>query len=268
MTNPQRLINQLVTEFEDNQSILGFVLVGSQARESIYKATEYSDLEAYLIVKDERVEEVEQSLLGTVHKLGNILFSFKHQIGFVAVYDDLFRIELPVVRLSEIAAAFTRPKAQTIRVLIDRTEGQLENVLNSRPEQVDYADQFASWITNFWYWQIIGVQYYKKGELYNTRAILHIHSSTLIKLFELYNDPDILLLESNKRVEQFLTKEQLEKISLVTPAYNEKQIEDSLREVMVIYSEIARSIKGKYGYSYNEKIEQDVKPRILDILKS
>ena len=268
VTQPKVLIEQLTAEFESNPDIAAFVLVGSQARETIYKATDYSDLEAYLIVKDGKVEAVERGLAEVVGKFGHVLFSFKHQIGFVGVYDDLFRVELPVVQKSEMASLFSRPKSQTVRILFDRTEGELEKVLVSRPEKIEYVSDFSNWITNFWYWQIIGVQYFKKGELYNTRAILHIHTSILIKLFELYNDPDILLLESNKRVEHFLTKEQLEKIRLVTPSYNERQIEDSLREVMTIYSEIAQAIKAKYGYSYNEKIEQEVQPRILEMLES
>ncbi|MDD5147337.1 MAG: aminoglycoside 6-adenylyltransferase [Candidatus Daviesbacteria bacterium] len=266
MINPKALIEGLTEEFSQNPLVLAFTLVGSQAREDSYKAAKYSDMEAYVITKDEDAEKLEKELPDLVKKFGKVLFSFKHQIGFVTVYDDLFRLELPVIKLSQLKSLFSRPEAQVVSVLIDRIEGELEKVLHSRPETIDYAQAFADKITNFWYWQILGVQYFKKGEIYNTRGILNIHASALIKLFELLNNPLILLLETNKRIEQSLTKEQLKLLKEVTPAYNSGQIKKSLEKVMDIFSETAKAIKEKYGYSYDENLESTVRPKLLDLL--
>lgn len=266
MTNPKALIDGLTKEFSENPLVLAFTLVGSQAREDSYKATKYSDMEAYVITKDEDAESLEEELPDLVRKFGAVLFSFKHQIGFVAIYDDLFRLELPVIKQSELKSLFSRPKAQVVKVLIDRTKGELEKILNDRPETIDFAQAFADKITNFWYWQILGVQYFKKGEIYNTRAILNIHASALIKLLELLNDPVTLLLETNKRIEQFLTKEQLKLLQEITPAYDSEQIKKSLEKVTDIFSETAKAIKEKYNYSYDEELEDLVKPKLLDLL--
>lgn len=266
MTDPKALIEGLTKEFSGNPLVLAFTLVGSQAREDSYKATKYSDMEAYVIANDEDVEKLEKELPDLVKKFGTVLFSFKHQIGFVAVYDDLFRLELPVIKGSEFKSLFSRPKAQVVKVLIDRTEGELEKILNDRSETIDFAQAFAEKITNFWYWQILGVQYFKKGEIYNTRAILNIHASALIKLLELLNDPAALLLETNKRIEQFLTEEQLKLLKEIAPAYDSEQIRKSLERVMDIFSETAKAIKEKYNYSYDEKLEDSVKPKLLDLL--
>lgn len=127
----------------------------------------------------------------------------------MAVYEDLFRLELPVIKMSGLKGLFNRPKTQVIKVLVDRTEGKLEKILADRPNEIDHGKEFKDKITNFWFWQILAVQYFKKGELYNTRAVMGIHTSALIWVFELLNDPTILLLETNKRIEQFLTPEQL-----------------------------------------------------------
>lgn len=266
MTNPKALIEGLTKEFSENPLVLAFTLVGSQAREDSYKATKYSDMEAYVITRDEDVEKLEKELSDLVRKFGTVLFSFKHQIGFVAVYDDLFRLELPVIKQSEMKSLFSRPKAQVVNVLVDKTDGELEKVLNNRPKTIDYAQLFADKIINFWYWEILGVQYFKKGEIYNTRAILNIHASALIKLFELLNDPSTLLLETNKRVEQFLTEEQLKLLKEVTPDYNSEHIKKSLEKVMDIFSETAKTIKEKYNYSYDESLEGKVRLKILDLL--
>ena len=266
MLKSDELINKLTEEFKNNPSVIAFTLVGSQARNDIYKATKHSDMEAYIITQDEDAEKVEQELSGLVRKFSNVLFSFKHQIGFIAVYEDLFRLELPVIKQSGMESLFTRPKAQIVQVLIDKTNGELEKVLANRPETTNYAELFEDKVINFWYWQILAVQYFKKGEFYNTRAVLGINSSALIKLFELLNDPTILDLETNKRIEQFLTEEQLALLKETSPSYNQEQIKQALSRIMDIFPNAIRTVKDKYGYSYDESIEGQVKPKLVQLL--
>lgn len=264
--DPKLLINSLTKELLNNSNVVGLILVGSQARDIIYQATEYSDLEAYIIVKDKMLEKVEEDLPKLVSKLGQVIFSFKHAIGFVTVYENLFRLELPVIQQSDMSSLFSRPKAQRVKVLIDQTNGELEKSLVNRPETMDFASEFNGKITNFWYWHILAAQYFKKGELYNTRAVLGIQASTLIFLFELLNDPTILLLETNKRIEQFLTVDQLKLLKEISPSYDSKQIELALKKTMDMFSEATQQIKAKYGYNYNQTLEKQVKPRILKLL--
>ncbi len=266
MIKPDELINKLTEEFKNNPSVVAFTLVGSQAREDIYKATEHSDMEAYVITKDKDAEKVEQELPDLVRKFGNVFFSFKQQIGFVAVYEDLFRLELPVIKQSGMESLFTRPKAQVVRVLIDKTNGELEKILTNRPETTNYAELFEDNVINFWYWQILAIQYFKKGEFYNTRTVLGINSSALIKLFELLNDPTILDLETNKRIEQFLTEDQLALLKQTSPAYNIEQIKEALSRIMDIFPNTIRAVKDKYGYRYDESIEEQVKPKLVELL--
>jgi hypothetical protein len=264
--NPQAIINGLTKEFQENSDILAFVLVGSQARETVYKATDQSDIDSYVIVRDEVAINVENSLPEIVSKFGNILFSFKHQIGFVAVYEDLVRLEIPVIKESQLESVFSRPKSQVVKVLFDRTNGALEEVLSKRPETVDFSKLFIQGMTNFWYWQILAVQYLKKGEFYNARKVLSIHESALIKLFELLNDHNILLLETNKRIEEFLTKDQQDQLRLISPSYNPEEIKGALRIVVDIISKVAKEVSAKYNYAYDQALEDNLKPRLSDQL--
>jgi len=112
---------------------------------------------------------------------------------------------------------------------------------------------------------IIAAQYYKKGESYNARSALSVIQSSLIKLFELDENPDILLLKTNKRIEQFLPKEKLELLREVTPAYEEKQIENSLKIMLEIFPEAAKKVAQKYGYSYPQDIEIKIKPKLQEL---
>lgn len=260
------IIEQLKKELEKEAYVKAFALVGSQARETVYKANKYSDLEVYVVVEDDHLKEIEKKLPNITNNLGDVLFSFNHQIGFVVVYNDLFRVEISLVKLSEISSIFNRPKAQVVKVLFDRTDGELEKVLDKRPDELDYAKSFKDLMTNFWYWQIIGVQYFKKGEIYNTRAILNIHASAFIKLCELLNDPNIILLETNKRVEQFLTEEQINQLKELTVSYNSKDIKEALIKVMDIFSNTAKEVKNKYSYEFDKSIEQKVKSKLINLL--
>lgn len=267
MANVQKLIKGLTGEFTKNPSVVAFILVGSQVSGSAYEATENSDMEAYVITKDADALEIEKGLPDLVAKFGKVLFCFRHQIGFVAVFDDLFRLELPVVKQSEIKSLFSRPKAQVVQVLFDRTNGQIEQILSNRPETLDYSSLFADKIVNFWYWQIVAVQYFIKGEIYNTRAVLNIHASALIKLFELLNNPGILLLETNKRIEKFLSEDRLRLLREISPAYDSLKIKQALIKVMDVFPQVAEMVKTKYGYSYDESIEEKVKPLLLKFLR-
>lgn len=266
MPEVNKVLNDLKGKLGQLPEVLAFVLVGSQARESIYLASDYSDLEAYIIVKNNGVDNIKGHLPNLTSSLGKVLFSFNHQVGFVTVYDNLFRLELPVVKLSELPSIFNRPKAQTVKTLFDKTEGVLQKALDKRKDKIDYAKLFQNLYTNFWYWQIIGVQYFKKGEIYNTRAILNIHASALIKLAELLNNPEILLLESNKRVEHFLTEEQLNQLKNITPRYHKNEIKKALKATMDIFPLMFKQVNNMYGYKYDESIEEKVKPKLLELL--
>ncbi len=266
MSNPSKIISQLTKEFEKNSSVIALVLIGSYARENVYRAGPYSDLEVLIIVEDKNTQKIKQELPKLVTKFGEVLFSFKHAIGFVAVYGDLFRIELPVIKLSEMKSVFSRPKAQAVKILIDKTNGELEEILVRRPDSIDYEQLFKEKMVNFWYWQIIGVQYFKKGEIYNSRAILNIHASALIKLFELLNNPEILLFEANKRVEEFLTKNQLKQLKDITPGYHKNKIKKALERTMIIFPQLFDQIKNKYGYSFDKSLEKKLKTKILKLL--
>lgn len=266
--NPSKIIHTLTNKLSNNPLIRGFVLVGSQARQIVYKASKHSDMEAYIIVNDEDVEKIEKLLPILVKSLGNVIFSYKNQwSGFSTVFEDLFRLELPVIKISEINIVFSRPSTQEVRVIIDKTGGKLQAALDKRPLNLDLEKLFQEKVIDFWYMLILGVQYYKKGEIWNARSVLQILQSSLIKLFEILNNSEALLLETNKHVEKFLKPEQIKLLKEVSPAYEEKAIEESLKRIMKIFSEISEKIEKKNQFTYNKEVEKKVKERLLKLLE-
>ena len=267
MSKPKEIITKLTEELNKNASVLAYVLVGSQARETIYQADEYSDVESYIIVKDGVAEEFKKTLPNLVNSLGEIIFSYNNQwAGFSTLFSDLFRLELPIAELNELPNVFTRPIAQEVRVLIDKTNGELEKVLNSRPETIDFEKLFQDRVLDFWYMGVVAAQYYKKGELWNTISALRVIQSDLIKLWELLQDPNILLLESNKRIEKFLSNERISLLKIINPNYDEDQVKKALLEIIEIFPRTAKEVSEKFRYTYNETLEKQVKPKLVELL--
>ena len=262
--NAYQVINDLTNTLSKNTLIKGFVLVGSQVRKTVYKASKHSDMEAYIIVDYEDFGKIEKQMPSLVESLGNVIFSYKNQwSGFSTVFDDLFRLELPVVKLSEINSVFSRPRSQVVEVLIDRTNGILQSAIDKRPQKLDVEKLFQEKVVDFWYMLILGFQYYKKGEIWNARSVLQILQTSLIKLFEILNNSEALLLESNKRVEQFLKPDQIKLLKEVSPSYDEREIKESLKRIAQVFSEISGQIEKEYHFTYNKEVEEKIKSKIM-----
>jgi len=268
MSNPQQIIIKLTEILQENSNVAGLVLVGSYARENGYQATEYSDLELYIIVRNEKAEDFEKELLEIVNKLGQVVFSYKNRwAGFSTVFDDLFRLELPLAKLRELDSVFSRPISQTVKVLIDKTNGELKKALDKRPKTIDFQKSFEYQVLDAWYMLVAAVQYYKKGEIWSSRSVLQIVMSSIIKLMELLQDPDLLLLENNKRVELFLSKLQINLLKKASPPYDKEQVYNALNHIIEIFSEISKKVAKKYNYEYKIEIENEIKPKLQKLLK-
>lgn len=263
-----KFIKALEKEFANNKKIKGLVLVGSSTGKLTYQASPHSDIEIYVIVNDEDAELVKKDLPHLVSGLGKVTFSYQNRwAGFSAVFDDLLRLELPIAKISELKSIFSRPKAQSVQVLLDKTNGKLENTLNERPEEINYEAEFKERVLDFWYMATVGAQYFKKGEFYNARSVLNILQSTLIKNYELLNNPKILLLESNKHIEGFLNEEQISNLKNLSPNYDKNNIKKAYLDIFRLFTKSCKVIEAKYKYSYN-KIEDKLSEKLASLISS
>lgn len=269
MTDPQKVVSQTKEALKDHPSVAALVLVGTSVSAPGYKASEYSDVEIYVVVEDAEVAKVEEDLIQIVLKMGKIVFHYKNQwAGLSFVFEDLKRLELPIVKSSAISSVFSRPKAQPVEVLIDKTNGELDEVLAKRPETVDYEKLFGDQITDFWYMAITCVQYFKKGEHWNARHLQQVILAPKVVLFLQFNEnPKILLLERNKRVEEFLPEEKLKILENISCRYSgEEEIKRALLETMEVFDEYSDKITQKHGYQKPEFVKE-VRGKLEQLLK-
>ena len=262
------IINKLKTELLEKPYIIGLVLVGSYAREKVYTADEYSDLEAYIIVEDRDVSRIEKELIEVADGLDDVIFHYKNRwTGFSVVFDNLFRLELPIVARSDIKTVFSRPTAQPVQILIDKTNGVLEGVLDSRPKDINYEMLFQDVVLDFWYMAIVSAQYFKKGEYWNARHVIDVVlAPSLIKLFELLDNKDVLLLETNKRIEQFLSERRLNILSQVSSSYDADKIRETIKTCIHEFENACNEVEKQYGYKYQGEIIEKIKPQLDKLL--
>lgn len=262
------IISKLREKISKKPYIIGLVLVGSYARDKVYGANEYSDMEVYVIVRDRNVSKVEKDLAEIVKKLGEVIFHYKNRwAGFSVVFDNLFRLELPVVKQSDIKTVFKRPVAQPVKVLFDRTNGELQKILAKRPKSIDFEALFQETFLDFWYMGVLAVQYLKKGEYWNAKHALEVVLvPSLIKLFELLDNKDSLLLETNKRIEQFLGEERLEILREISSYYDSDKIRSTIKLCLQEFLNACEEVEKKYGYKYQRGIVDKIKPKLEGLL--
>lgn len=264
----QQIISALTEKLKNNPYMLGLLLVGSHARKTIYKNTPYSDIEVYVIVKDEDAKKFESELPKIVKPLGKVIFSYKNQwAGFSTVFENLLRLELPVVKISEIPSVFSRPTAQDVEILIDKTNGIIKKTLDNRPKTIDFEKVFINTTNDFWYMAVVAIQYYKKGEFWNARHAQEVSMiPSLIKFIEMLENPDLLLLESNKRIEQLISSKDITILKDVCPPYEKEKIKKCLQKNIEEFSKLSAIISKKFNYKYPVDMENKIASQLENLL--
>lgn len=265
---PAHILTELKKKFDTHSAVVGFVAVGSQVRDAGYAAKRYSDVEAYVIVEDTRVAEVEGNLLDVIKTLDTVIFNYKNRwAGWCFVLENFMRVELPVVKRSQLDAVFIRPKAQPVEILIDKTEGELSEVLRQRPREANLSTIFFDAVNDFWYMSLVAVQYWLKGEIWNARHALEVSLvPALIKIMQMQVAPEALSLESHKRLEQFLPETEKGLLQQLSPGYDQGEVRNVLKKIVNVFGDRAQQAAHKHGLVYPQEVEEKMRPRLEEWL--
>jgi len=263
----QTVITRVTQALLPKTEVIALVLVGSQTKID-GSISPHSDIEIYSVVSDSEAESVITELPRIVNTLGSVLFSYKNRwAGFSTVFDSLLRLELPVITRSQMRSVFSRPKAQTVTVLFDKTAGELESILAARPQTIDFAKEFEDSWQDFWYMTIVASQCFAKGELWNCRHVLEVSlTPAIIRLMCLAQIPQLLLLERNKRLEGNLAPEQLKLLERLSPTYEKESIRHALHTSITLFSRLAKEVRQKYRFTYTIEIEEKIIPKLQQLL--
>lgn len=261
------IISQIKKILEKDNRVVALVLVGSWARKTGYKASSFSDIEMYIFVKDKSFGDFKKDLESLPSKVGNVIFSYNNQwVGFSAVFEDLQRVELPLVKISEAKKILSRPIQQEVKVLFDRG-GAIERILKTRPKSIDYSSFFKNQYEDFWYMAIYTAQATGKGEYWLARQAMSVSlHPIIIRLMELYLKPEVVNLEDRKRIEEVLPEYNLGVLKEISSIYYKQSIVESFSKTLKVFSRVVRDAADKQSFTYNKRKEEKIFSKIEFLL--
>lgn len=264
------LLGDITKRLESTPDVRALVLAGSRVKDSAYASSVHSDAEAYIVVRDGTKEKTERMLQVLLADTGDVLLIYRNAwAGTSALYSDLFRLELPVITESDMKSVFSRPKAQAVEILLDRTDGKLQKILDSRPISVDFKKDYIRTTEDAWYMLVVACQYYAKGEYWNARhAMEAVLIPRLIRLMQTESHPEALNLEPHKRLEQYLTGKQLEILRTLSVGYDKAAIRRSLLEYLRLLPGISRKAAAATGSRYDGSLPRELSEKLRILLGS
>lgn len=186
--------------------------------------------------------------------------------GFSAVFENLQRLELPLIKISEAKNILSRPIQQEVKVLFDRG-GAIGKILNTRPKSINYVSFFKNQYEDFWYMAIYTAQAIGKGEYWLARQAMSVSlHPIIIRLMELYLNPKVLNLEDRKRIEEVLSDGYLEILKEISSFYDKQSIVESFRKTLNVFSKVVRDTADKQSLTYDKKKEEGIYSKIKSLL--
>lgn len=267
--SPLQLINKIKELLLNDKRVIALILVGSYARKTIYKATIYSDIEMYIVIPDNFFDEFKKDLETLPSKIGNVIFYYNNRwAGFSMVFENLQRLELPLVKKSEANIIFSRPIHQEVKVLFDKSK-TLEKILKNRPTSINYKSFFKNQYQDFLYMTIYTAQAIAKGEYWLARQAMSVSlHPIIIRLLELHTNPQALNLEDRKRIEKILPMDDLKILKDISSNYDKDSIFKSFFKTLDIFSMVVDKIVQKQKFNYDKKKEEETFSKIKELLKN
>ncbi|MET9835709.1 nucleotidyltransferase domain-containing protein [Streptomyces sp. NPDC006385] len=211
----------------------GVLLYGSW---TLGEADAHSDIEAYLYVQDEHVDDFDgRAFLG---RLAPLELAYTNMYGILAVvFDDLMRGEFHITAagagIDEVPTwqgMVHLPRPETA-VLLDRT-GRLTRAARQlaqfRPPQPETtAQQLADELTN---WTLMLAHVLARGEIARAHALLHtVIAPQQLQLCRLLRDSTAHWLTPSRAVEQDLPATDRDRYTATTSAAREHEVRTAAR---------------------------------------
>lgn len=222
-----KIIQQVVEELSNNDSIAALVLAGSRVNGNKFPPDKFSDIELYVVAFDEKYEEAEKTvqLIQTIFGDQTVL-AYKNQwAGWSVLFNDLLRLELPLVKASD-ETVFSRSEEQKIKILYSKPDFKLK-----KSQEVDGGKEDVNKrvpddvIKDFWYMAVYAAQHIGRGEVWLARDAIRISMQGKVKrlLQEIYHQ-ETLALDRNRRIELTWSQQELEILKETSSSYNKNDI--------------------------------------------
>jgi len=259
--NHQNILNRFVVACQADERIVAAFLVGSYVNG---KPDEHSDLDLYLVVKDEAYDEFFVQRKDFVRLLGEPQFMEDFDIPDILfiIFPDGSEVELSFRRESQINQIFNN----SYKVLLDKkniTAGVLSGVERefNQEEQAEKLRRLIHW---FWHDFSHFVTALARNQLWWAHGQLEVLRSMCVGLARLKNEFSDTDVEEEVyfKIEKAMSVESLASLLETFCPMEKKAMLDSAFVILRFYKELAMPLAQKHGINYPVTLEQVMVERL------
>lgn len=260
----QPIINQIVDHLSLHPGVTALILVGSQVEGNAFPPDQYSDIELYVIAKDEEKENVEKAVQNIQSIFSkDVVLAYQNQwAGWSILLSNLLRVELPITLVSNLQS-FVRSDQQKYQILYAQPDFQLPaRQTNDQKDQRDISKA----VKDFWYMAVYTAQHIARGELFLARGAMRISMQGKVKrLIEDLYHPEKAQLEEDRRIELTWTSKELDILKQTSCAYDKADIIRAFWANIRFASQLLN--EAKIDHELFNHYESELKPKLQAILK-
>lgn len=220
----QQVINKVIDDLSTHNSIAALVLAGSQVEGNAFPPDQFSDIELYVVAFDDKHSEAERLIETIQDRLNEThVLAYKNQwAGWSILFEDLLRLELPLVKASD-DQVFSRSEKQKIKVLYQKDNFKIKQ---SGVKKEDRSEIDFEWLVkDFWYMAVYVAQHIGRGELWLARDAMRVSMQKKIKkMIQVQNYKETIDLERDRRIELTWKVQELQILHDISCSYERSDI--------------------------------------------
>jgi predicted nucleotidyltransferase len=262
--NHRRLLRRAVNQFRDDSRVDGLLLGGSLANEDI-SIDRYSDIDLYIVVRDEDFDAVLDDRRAAAESVGAPLFQYvpdhlpngDRQYG--ALYEELVKFDFMYRRASALSPEW---KWARCRVL-DDTAGFLAELVAESQEyslEAPSAERLQRLNQKFWTWcwDIFG--FIERGELWTAVASVHsLRSTFLLPLLAWATETPAY---GYRRLESKMDRKFADRLESTLAQRKPENLREALQSGIELYDELRNDVFSRYDVPYDSEAEAVVREEI------
>lgn len=263
-SNHQNILERILTACQADERIIAAFLVGSYAKG---KADEHSDLDTYIVIKDDAFDNFDATRESFVRLLGEPAFIEDFGIPNILflIFPDGSEVELYYASESRLGEIFNAP----YKVLLDKENIASDLVLGEEQEfdKAKQTEKLRRLIQWFWHNFSHFATAMARNQLWWARGQLEVLRATCVGLARLkhdFSDPEVEE-EVYFKIENAMPVERLSPLQNTFCPMEKDAMLASAFVIVDFYRELATALAGGHGIPYPEALEKAMIERLKKI---
>ncbi len=264
--NHQDVLDKFVKACQSDDRTVAALLVGSYVKG---KADEHSDLDLYLITRDEAYDDFVSRRESFVHLLGEPMFMEDFDLPDIVflIFPDSSEVEVSYVRESQVNYVVNEP----FEVLLDKKNITVGVLPREREVDRDAQREKLRRLI-YWFWHELShfITALERGQLWwahGQLGALRLYCMNLARLRNNFADTDIGE-EGYFKIENALPPAQLSSLQPTFPALEQSAMLQAALVIVDFYKALAPPLAQTYGITYPDGLERVMVERLENLSMS